>query len=350
MRRRPVRRGFTLIELLVVIAIIGVLIALLLPAVQSAREAARRSQCVNNLKQIGIAMHNYHDATGALPFGHGPFGWNDWNAPTFLLPFLEQAPLYNTINFATEIGGANPGNPQNSTSQRVQVNVLLCPSDMPRLTSPYGHINYSACAGSNLQFFGPQFDGMFGWVVNPLSDASGDNKSNLGRTGKSIQFRDVTDGLSNTAAFSEKVTGIGNNNNTRDGLKPTSNIFQVNFTVSNNNDLVPQPYYALCRVINTRTRGLAGTEAMGNHWWSGHPYAGRYNHVMPPNTWPCLYPINGITNGNGAMPPSSRHPGVVNVLFGDGTVHAIKQTIGVNVWWALGTRAGNETISSDALL
>src|SRR5579864_4324549 len=103
MRRWTKRAGFTLIELLVVIAIIAVLIALLLPAVQSAREAARRAQCVNNLKQIGIAMHNYHDAFGSLPYGHGPFGWNDWNAHTYLLPFLEQRPIYDSINFSNGI-------------------------------------------------------------------------------------------------------------------------------------------------------------------------------------------------------------------------------------------------------
>src|SRR6187200_1821037 len=118
MIRPDSRRGFTLIELLVVIAIIAVLIALLLPAVQAAREAARRAQCVNNLKQIGIAMHNYHDATGALPFGHGPFGWNDWNAQTFLLPFLEQTPVYNAINLFNGISGAAPNNAQNLTIQR----------------------------------------------------------------------------------------------------------------------------------------------------------------------------------------------------------------------------------------
>jgi prepilin-type N-terminal cleavage/methylation domain-containing protein/prepilin-type processing-associated H-X9-DG protein len=349
MRMRRVRSGFTLIELLVVIAIIGVLIALLLPAVQAAREAARRAQCVNNLKQIGIAMHNYHDTFGALPFGHGPFGWNDWNAHSLLMPFLEQGNIYNATNFFTEIGGANPGVPQNTTIQRMQVNVLLCPSDQNRLTSPYGHINYPACAGSNLQFFGSGFNGMFGWVYNPLSDASGDNKSNAGRTGTSIMFRDVLDGLSNTAAFSEKVLGIGNSNGTRDPLKPTSNIWQLNFSVTNGNDLIPQPYFALCNALNTQTTALAGTEAMGNHWWSGHPYAGRYNHVMLPNTWPCLYPINGVTNGNGAMPPSSRHPGLVNVLFGDGTVRPVKSTISPQIWWAIGTRAGGETVSSDSM-
>jgi prepilin-type N-terminal cleavage/methylation domain-containing protein/prepilin-type processing-associated H-X9-DG protein len=342
-------RGFTLIELLVVIAIIAVLIALLLPAVQAAREAARRAQCVNNLKQIGIALHNYHDTAGAMPFGHGPFGWNDWNAQAMLLPYMEQTPLYNSINFANGISGAAPNNAQNLTIQRVQVNTFLCPSDTVRLTSPYGHINYAANAGSNVQFFGPQFSGMFGWVVNPNADASGDNKANLGNSGRSVRFSDVTDGLSNTAAFSEKVMGIGNNNqNTRDPLKPTSNIFQVNFTPASGNDLVPLPYFTLCKAINPTTQALPSTEAMGNHWWSGHPYAGRYNHIMTPNTWSCLYAVNGITNGNGTVPASSRHPGVVNVLFGDGSIRAVKSTVTNAVWWAVGTRAGGEVLSSDS--
>ncbi|MDX2036897.1 MAG: DUF1559 domain-containing protein [Isosphaeraceae bacterium] len=350
MKGNPLRPGFTLIELLVVIAIIAVLIALLLPAVQAAREAARRAQCVNNLKQLGIALHNYHDVTGAMPFGQGPFGWNDWNAQTFLLPYMEQTPLYNSINFSNGISGGAPNNAFNSTIQRVQVAGFLCPSDTNRLSSPFGHINYAACQGSNPQFFGAGFNGLFGWVVNNNPEASSDNVANRGRSGNSINFRGVTDGLSNTAAFSEKVMGIGSNNQGMpDPLRPTSKIFQVNFTPNAANpDTVAAPYFRLCRALNPATAALPSTEAMGNHWWSGHPYAGRYNHVMQPNTWSCLYPINGITNGNGAIPPSSRHPGVVNVLFGDGTVRAVKSTVSADVWAALGSRDGGEVLSADA--
>ena len=355
MKRHQKRPAFTLIELLVVIAIIGVLIALLLPAVQSAREAARRAQCVNNLKQIGISMHNYHDAVGALPFGQGPFGWNDWNAQTMLMPYTEQSPLYNTINFSNGIGAASPNNSQNQTSHRTQINFLLCPSDPVRLVQPFGKINYAANAGNNTLFFHNAFNGMFGWVINSNPDASGDNQSRAGLGGFSVSFRDVIDGLSNTAAFSEKVKGVGggNNNNRRDNLEPTSDQFRLGDKPSNSNNAGSHPttqqYYADCRQINRAIEPLPGTQNMGNHWWSGHPYAGRYNHVMPPNTWSCLYPENGLTNGNGAVPPSSRHPGVVNVLFGDGSVRAIKQTINVEVWWAVGSRDGNEVVSADQL-
>jgi prepilin-type N-terminal cleavage/methylation domain-containing protein len=349
------RRGFTLIELLVVIAIIGVLIALLLPAVQQAREAARRIQCVNNLKQIGIALHNYHDTAGSLPFGQGGFGWNDWNPQTFLLPYIEQTAVYNTINFCTTCNSANPGQALNTTSQRMQVSGYLCPSDTNRLTSVYGHVNYAANAGSNLQFFGNGFNGLFGWAYRPIDTSWANRSSNT------VNFRDITDGLSNTVAFSEKVKGVGGNNRgIADPLKPTSKIFELTTGTSTAADFGTTfaqvfAYQNNCRANINPDRAsptgapTADTRAMGDHWWSGHPYAGRYNHVMPPNTFACLYAINGITNGNGAMPPSSRHPGIVNALMADGTVRSVKSSIALQIWWAIGSRNGGEVVSSDAL-
>ncbi len=155
MNRKPRSAGFTLIELLVVIAIIAVLIALLLPAVQAAREAARRMSCVNNLKQIGIAMHNYHDVTGQLPSGHlttgptvGGSGWDDWSAFTMMLPYMELGTLYNALNFTDLLEPAKYGNKYNSTVTFSKINTFLCPSDPVRGTNPDGHTNYAGNAGS----------------------------------------------------------------------------------------------------------------------------------------------------------------------------------------------------------
>jgi len=157
MFRKRRAKGFTLIELLVVIAIIAVLIALLLPAVQAAREAARRAQCVNNLKQIGIALHGYHDATGILPWGQGPKNDNDWGPAAFILPYMEQTPLYNALNFGRDAGGVNGfakhGNKLNSTGQLANIKTLLCPSDIDRTSPAEGRLNYMGNAGSSTLTF-----------------------------------------------------------------------------------------------------------------------------------------------------------------------------------------------------
>jgi prepilin-type N-terminal cleavage/methylation domain-containing protein/prepilin-type processing-associated H-X9-DG protein len=359
--RRP-DRGFTLIEVLVVITIIGLLIALLLPAVQAAREAARRIQCANNLKQIGLALHSYHDVIGSLPWGQGPFGWNDWGAIALLLPHLERGPLYNSINFSPDLLPARPGCPANSTVQLARLGVLLCPSDVDRLTNPEGHSNYAGNAGSNPLFFGrstpsgafpvaavyPTPDGLFAFVSAPPDPPFG----------SVVSFQGIPDGLSQTAAFSERVKGIGTGNQL-DPMTPTTAISSVGRPTGLASgggpaDVIPQPYYAACQATPATANNLAtdagpdgvGWYSYGMHWWNGHPYTGRYNHLMPPNSWSCAYDVNGIINDNGANPASSRHPGVVNVLFADGSTRAIKQTIDVPVWWALGTRAGGELIAA----
>ena len=328
------RRGFTLIEVLVVIAIIGLLVGLLLPAVQAAREAARRMQCTNNLKQLGLALHGYHDAVGSLPWGEGPDDWNNWSAHVLLLPYLEQGALYNAVNFGTFAAGnfLLPAEPNllgmNATAQLARLGVLLCPSDLDRLSAPQGHVNYCTNAGTDQSFAPTTPSGLFAQA--PFCPTA-------------LRFQDITDGLSQTAALSERVKGIGNDAGVYDPLTPSSSLVEAGGFQGST-----AAYYAFCiRTAPTSGVTLHGTGlsvgAFGAYWFYGGPTSTRYNHIMPPNTWSC-----GSGQEDGAFTASSRHPGAVNVLFADGSTCAVKQTVAVQVWWSLGTRAGGEVVSSDS--
>jgi prepilin-type N-terminal cleavage/methylation domain-containing protein/prepilin-type processing-associated H-X9-DG protein len=352
------RRGFTLIELLVVIAIIAVLIALLLPAVQAAREAARRAQCTNNLKQIGLAIHNYHSANNALPWGDGPW-WIEWSAHTLLLPYLEQGPIYNALNFVdvqTLGQTAMPNdNPACTTAEYRSISVFLCPSDQDRLTSPDGHNNYMANTGSapNCAYGGnanqPSWSGP---AAGPfIYSSNGVDTGGSGFGGSSINISAITDGTSNTAAFSERVKAIGNNFTATsapfDTGIPTASL-GIPTAVPNSVEGQSQPYYQACRqnppVPFNGTQDAANfrdDNISGSTWVTGQPANTRYAHVMPPNTWSCRSGLQIAHNAN------SHHPGGVNVLFCDGSVKFIKATVAINTWWAVGTRAGGEVVSSD---
>jgi prepilin-type N-terminal cleavage/methylation domain-containing protein/prepilin-type processing-associated H-X9-DG protein len=363
------RRGFTLIELLVVIAIIAVLIALLLPAVQSAREAARRAQCINNLKQIGLALHNYHSSVNALPWGDGPW-WLEWSAHTLLLPYIEQSPIYNSINFSDPClpgpmpmftGGSWVINfPANTTACYTVISVFNCPSDTDRLTDPNGHNNYMANSGSapNCDYGGdadtPAWSSpMAGPFI--YSDSGTLSCTGLNFGGSSVSFAGITDGTSNTAAFSERVKAIGNNfgNNTApfDPGKPTGSLATPP-AIPTSQESVPQFFYQACLAnppapfpgTNQDAANFLDDNISGAMWCSGQPALTRYLHVMPPNTYSCRQTPFGDQIAHAA---NSRHPGVVNVLFCDGSVKVIKSSISVNPWWALGTRAGGEVISAD---
>src|SRR4051794_21838464 len=213
--KKTTRRGFTLIELLVVIAIIAVLIALLLPAVQAAREAARRAQCVNNLKQLGLAIHNYHSSVGVFPpgivttqdgnfSGNGLGTWTTWSPQAMLLPYLEQTPLYNAANFSWACCFDGPdADAINSTVYLTRIGSFLCPSDGNAGTEQIN--SYVGCLGSSTRQ--APADG----VTNGVFQVYDGNF----RTA-SVTIAQATDGTSNTIAFSEALVGTsGKLNNYR---------------------------------------------------------------------------------------------------------------------------------------
>jgi prepilin-type N-terminal cleavage/methylation domain-containing protein len=339
----PSRRGFTLIELLVVIAIIAVLIALLLPAVQAAREAARRAQCVNNLKQIGLAIANYESAIGSLPWGEPKRPPNYNSTPSSLLmmlPNLEQQALFSACNFGN-VGSStwwNALNPANSTVQVTTINAFICPSDINRFTfvPAMGATNYAANAGAE--------------GISFSVSAPNQNSGPFTGIGCNVLMANIVDGTSNTVGFSEIPKGIGQSAGTYDTMKPPASPVSVSAAVSGTTTTagLPMTDNANCSQANPSPTATSGGWPFGAAWWWARSGQTRYNHVMPPNSWSCDFGADNADSDSDAITAGSRHPGIVNCQMLDGSVRAIKSTIAKNVWWGISTMAGGEVIDASS--
>jgi len=315
----PVVNGFTLIELLVVIAIIAVLIALLLPAVQQAREAARRAQCKNNLKQLGLAIHNYESSHRVFPPGRCGYPMV-FSVQAHLLPFAEGSNLYNVLEFDKRPVFTEPmtdPTSKNEIAARMKIPMYLCPSDYGSIPGNiFGSTNYVACTGSGR----PPIANSIKTGDGVMFDAS------------SIRFRDVTDGLSNTIAFSEQTLGKGNASLPQGGAAPTNPadvVLELDGATATDD--------ASC--VATASGNWSGIR--GAKWLNGHFGDTLYNQYYAPNS--SQFDCGNASHNYGLTAARSRHTGGVHLLLCDGSARFASNSVDLTIWHALGTRGGSET-------
>ena len=336
------QRGFTLVELLVVIAIISILVGLLLPAVQNAREAARRTQCMNRLKQIGLALHNYMGVHTSLPFGKGPSYpgspvYARWSQHALILPFMEQGPLWEILDFrfppeTPGMGGVVAfmppsvnSNGANAIGSRTAVAEFFCPSDTAPNDIWAAQNNYAGNQG--------------GWLCDrgdtpalPSDTSPEELQTGIFFFRSKVRAADIIDGLTYTAFFSERIRGHGYPDRRSDlYVIPHQTSLDATFNT--------------CNSINPAT-ATPLTSKWGYSWVMGENCCTQYNHVAVPNSKSCGgtgFP-GTMTNMAMQVSASSRHSGGVHTLMGDGSVRFTTSNIDLKLWRALGTRAGADEV------
>ena len=327
---QTIRRGFTMIELLVVIAIIAILIALLLPAVQQAREAARRTQCKNNLKQLGLALHNHHDAflyfpsqrdQDEAPVDPSNQSFYRWSPLAMLTPYLDQSNIYNQLDLKSPLYLYSSGPPPSVTTNpalsgvvSTKVPVFLCPSDIhERVSNTWGATNYVFCQGTG-QDGGAYEDTDGAFAIDSRTKA-----------------RDVTDGLSNTVFVSEHLIGSAAPDSTR-GVANSGSEWNL-ASVWNASATAVEDSWCL-------DNSATVTFQRGEKWADGSVNDTGYNHFRNPNsrTNDCY---SRYASSKSAR---SRHAGGVNALLGDGAVRFVSENISIEIWQALGSVSGGEVI------
>jgi prepilin-type N-terminal cleavage/methylation domain-containing protein/prepilin-type processing-associated H-X9-DG protein len=355
-QKRSVGSGFTLIELLVVMTVIGILIALIIPAVQVARESARRAQCVGNLKQIALAVMQYQGVNGKLPMGEMP---GDFSPQVAILPYIEQNIIYSSINFIVlnQTGfGSGDREPTwldaiSITAGQARIPMYVCPTEM-HTASPdpawtkgqpsFWASNYAWNSGT----WWPRthsWDGVFGRSFRIGSRISAPPDPPLG----AIDLSACTDGTSQTLMLSEVANGPIDPSAAR---TPVSECYQADIGLDRSVDQVLNS----CNAVNWKDGPIPWGiwRFKGYPWTNGSLWRNWFNTLRTPNQTCCVdgafTPINDQYWWFMVKPASSYHPGVVNAAMLDGSVRACKETVSREIWMALSTRAGGEVVSSDS--